>query len=256
MKKDIIFCVDDEKIVLNAIKSELKNSFGDKYVIETAENCQEALDTIDELLASGFQIPLIISDYSMPGMKGDELLTLTHKKTPKTLNLLLTGQASMEGVANVINNATLYRFIAKPWESRDLILTIEQALISYYRESQLELKNNELSELSLSLEKKVEKRTMELLSMNELLLEKQKEITISNEELSLAKYKAEESDRLKSAFLANVSHEIRTPLNSIIGFAELLGKSVKTEKDHKYSELIISGGRNLLSLINDILDSV
>ena len=67
--------------------------------------------------------------------------------------------------------------------------------------------------------------------------------------------KALESDRLKSAFLANMSHEIRTPLNSILGFSELLEeKSTDPNSIIKYSKIIINSGKNLLNIINDIID--
>ena len=70
-----------------------------------------------------------------------------------------------------------------------------------------------------------------------------------------AKQKAEESDKLKSAFLANMSHEIRTPMNSIIGFSELLAKTGGlTGTKAKYLDLIVSSGKSLLNLINDIID--
>ncbi|MCK5028283.1 MAG: PAS domain-containing protein [Bacteroidales bacterium] len=74
-------------------------------------------------------------------------------------------------------------------------------------------------------------------------------------DLLLAKEKAEESDNLKSAFLANMSHEIRTPMNGILGFAELLKEESITEKEkEEYLKIINSNGKQLLSLINDIID--
>jgi signal transduction histidine kinase len=64
-----------------------------------------------------------------------------------------------------------------------------------------------------------------------------------------------ESNRLKSEFLANVSHELRTPLNSILGFAELLKDlSGPDQKSNRYVQNILQSGRNLLELINDLLD--
>jgi len=86
------------------------------------------------------------------------------------------------------------------------------------------------------------------------------EVTISDlekreKEMSIAKNKAEESDRLKSAFLANISHEIRTPMNSIIGFSEYLIEEKTNEQEKKqYAEIINQSCHQLLNLVNDVLD--
>ena len=74
-------------------------------------------------------------------------------------------------------------------------------------------------------------------------------------QLRLAKDKAEESDRLKSAFLANVSHEIRTPLNAITGFSSLLANpNLQLDKKEKYIKQILNGSNELVNLIDDVLD--
>ncbi len=76
----------------------------------------------------------------------------------------------------------------------------------------------------------------------------------SEDKLKKALLQANESSRLKSEFLSNMSHEIRTPLNAIIGYSEMLGQGdVPTDK-HRYIETIISSGKTLVSLIDDILD--
>jgi len=81
------------------------------------------------------------------------------------------------------------------------------------------------------------------------------ELKHEEQELIMAKEKAEESDRLKSAFLANMSHEVRTPLNSIIGFSELLADpDFEEEQKDEFIQHIITSGNNLLSLISDIMD--
>ena len=75
------------------------------------------------------------------------------------------------------------------------------------------------------------------------------------QELINAKHKAEESDNLKSAFLANMSHEIRTPMNAIMGFAELLDDpDYSLEQRLKFQNIIKQRSRDLLDIINDILD--
>ena len=84
-----------------------------------------------------------------------------------------------------------------------------------------------------------------------LTIEKEKQI----EALILAKEKAEESDKLKSAFLANMYHEIRTPMNGILGFADLLKEpGLKSEKQQKYIKVLEKSGTRLLNTINDIID--
>lgn len=77
----------------------------------------------------------------------------------------------------------------------------------------------------------------------------------SEAEVIAAKIKAEESDKLKTAFLHNVSHEIRTPMNAIIGFSTLLNDLSLNEPEYKqYTDIIFQSGTQLLSIINDIVD--
>ena len=72
--------------------------------------------------------------------------------------------------------------------------------------------------------------------------------------LIIAKNKAEEADKLKMAFLANMSHEIRTPLNSIVGFSEILLQTENQSEKEEFSNIISTNSELLLNLINDILD--
>lgn len=96
--------------------------------------------------------------------------------------------------------------------------------------------------------KSLEKKLLE----QELL---QKKLKKNIHELSVAKEKAEESDRLKTAFLHNMSHEIRTPLNGIVGFSEMLTSCYNDKDKLKHFSSIISRRSNdLLNIINDILD--
>jgi PAS domain S-box-containing protein len=75
------------------------------------------------------------------------------------------------------------------------------------------------------------------------------------EELVKAREKAQESERLKTAFLANVSHEVRTPLNSIIGFAQVLDtQDLNKEEVKRFASIILKRGNDLLDLFNEILD--
>ncbi|HAG80524.1 MAG TPA: hypothetical protein DCL61_04970, partial [Cyanobacteria bacterium UBA12227] len=69
-----MLCVDDEVVVLNSLKIQLKNEFGDTYLYEVAESADEALEIIEEFHEDEIRILLIVSDWLMPGMKGDEFL--------------------------------------------------------------------------------------------------------------------------------------------------------------------------------------
>ena len=83
----------------------------------------------------------------------------------------------------------------------------------------------------------------------------ERSLLIREEELIIAKEKAEASDRLKSAFLANMSHEIRTPMNGILGFAELLKEPRLTgEEQQHYINIIERSGKRMLNVINDIVN--
>ncbi len=80
------------------------------------------------------------------------------------------------------------------------------------------------------------------------------ELRKRNIEIRKAKNQAENANRAKSLFIANISHEIRTPLNSIIGFTDLLLPMAKSEKEKNFLKAIKNSSNSLLSLINDILD--
>ncbi|MEG4105436.1 PAS domain S-box protein [Microcoleus sp. S13_C5] len=160
--KPVIICVDDEPIILESLKIELKKTLGEEHLLETAEGGEDALELIEELLAEGCEIVAVISDYLMPNIKGDELLKQIHRMSPKTIKIMLTGQADLEAVANTIKYAKLYRYISKPWQSEDLKLTVKEAINSYFREKQLAEKNAQLQELNQELETLVEERTAQL----------------------------------------------------------------------------------------------
>lgn len=144
MKKPVILCIDDDQIILDSLNLELYNEFNNQYLIETAQGSEEALELVAELLEENYDLAVVISDYIMPNMNGDQLLKQIHQISPATLKVMLTGQADISAVINVINCAKLYRYIAKPWDRADLILTVKEAIKSYFKDKQLTEKNKEL----------------------------------------------------------------------------------------------------------------
>lgn len=104
------------------------------------------------------------------------------------------------------------------------------------------------------LEDMVAKSTEELVEINKLLQEKIIESIEHEKKLELEKEKAEESDRLKSAFLSNMSHEIRTPMNGIMGFSTMLQNSgISDEKRQHYINIINECCEQLINIVDDIL---
>jgi len=151
MSRQVIICVDDERPVLRSLKAELQEAVGNDYTIEIAEGGEEALELIEELLEDGDEVLLIISDHIMPDMKGDELLKQAHIILPKSIKIMLTGQADIGAIANAINSANLYRYITKPWQSEDLKLTVREALNSYLQAQRLAQQNAKLQQMNQEL---------------------------------------------------------------------------------------------------------
>jgi PAS domain S-box-containing protein len=113
---------------------------------------------------------------------------------------------------------------------------------------------NDITE-RLEAEFMLKERNEEINAQNEEYLQMNEELNQVNEELIKAKEKAEESDRLKTAFLQNMSHEIRTPMNAIMGFSGLLVKNYNNKpKLERFSEIINQRCNDLLEIIEDILD--
>ncbi len=215
--KPVILCVDDEKMLLLALKHQLKRQFGSGYHIETASSGEEALEIVDHLLAEHLELPVIISDQIMPGMTGDELLQQIHASLPKTLKILLTGETDIQAIGNAVNKANLYRYISKPWVQTDLCITVTEALRSYFQEKKL-------SAFYADLEKKVAERTRELQQKNE--------------------------------FLSIAVHDLKNPISAIQGFAEMLKydfDDIPDEVIDVASQISISA-RQMFELVRNLLE--
>ncbi|MCK5524656.1 MAG: response regulator [Thiomargarita sp.] len=210
MSQAVIICVDDEITLLSSLQMELISALEDEYIIETAESGEDALEIVEELLEEGAEIPLIISDQLMPGMKGDKLLQKIHAITPKTLKILLTGHTGVDAVGRAVNNANLYRYISKPWEQTNFLIMVKEAIAHYFKEKKL-------VQLYADSEKTVIERTRELRD--------------KNERLSIA------------------LHDLKNILSAIQGFAEMI-KNDEMPKENviNLADRILTTSKHLLEL--------
>ena len=128
MRHKAILCIDDEVIVLESIVEQLERRLGDAFIYETAESADEGFEVIEELFDDNIEILVIVSDWLMPGMKGDEFLIRIHQRFPGIVKVLLTGQADSQAIRRAEKYAGLHACIHKPWSEEELIQIIETGL--------------------------------------------------------------------------------------------------------------------------------
>lgn len=195
-----------------------KFSFRRYYTIFLASSADEAMQIVKKN-----KIKVVISDQRMPEKTGTELFEELIEIFPDIVRIILTGFSDMTAIVQAINKGKVYRYISKPWDKDEMKISIDNAIESYNLKEQ-----------------------------NQQLISHLKE---TNQKLLHAKRRAEESDKLKSSFLANVSHEIRTPLNSIVGFSNLITSTEFSEPQRKeFSDIIQRNAEELITIINDIID--
>ncbi len=256
MTEFAILCVDDEEIILDSLKEQLRRYLKGDYRVELAENGVEALEVLAELEEEGIEVPIIISDQIMPGIKGDDLLAQVHELYPSSLKIFLTGQAGLDAVGNAVNKANLYRYISKPWDETDLHMTIREGLRRYnqdkqiqeqneqlqhlYAQAQIDIKNLRIAETALThardeLEDRVKERTAELESANASLRE-----TVGD----------------LNSFARTVAHDLKTPLSVMMGYADMLGEygnSIESEQSMLMIQRIHTTSKKMVSIINELL---
>lgn len=132
MSEAVILCVDDEAVILEALQEQISRHFGRQFLYEAAESAEEALEILEEFHQEGVRIVLIVSDWLMPGMRGDEFLVRVHQQFDSIATMMLTGQADDEAIERAKREANLFCCIAKPWREEELIQIITTALQSGY----------------------------------------------------------------------------------------------------------------------------
>ena len=190
---------------------------------------------------------------------------IVKERVKEAITLLAIG-----GIMVLILAVLLALLIAKKYSiSIQRLVKESQAIVEGDLDHYIDIPNDkELGELALSfvkmrssIKEKIEALNIEIHERKETEKEFQKYrsdleniVDKRTEDLAIEKDKAELANRAKSEFIANMSHEIRTPMNSILGFSEILSNEITDKKQQNYLKTILNSGRNLLSIINDILD--
>ena len=128
MCKPAILCVDDEDIILTSLESLLDDNFGEYCTIELAQSAEEGLEIVKEFMDDDVSIVVIISDWLMPGMKGDEFLIKVNELCPSMEKIMLSGHADENAVKRAEDANALDVFIHKPWDTTKLLKYISDGL--------------------------------------------------------------------------------------------------------------------------------
>ncbi len=206
MIKPTVLALDDESDNLDA----LERIFRKTYRFLRANSGLEAL----EILSHEPRIDVIITDQRMPQMTGVEFLEKTLHTHPRTVRILLTGYTDIDSIVAAVNQGHIFRYITKPWETTDLVNSVEQAMQYYARGEELEIKNQAL-----------EKALTELKTL----------------------------DEAKNKFMILINHELKTPLTVIQSFLGLLQETKLSEDQQIYSDRIKKSSNRLQEIIDDTL---
>jgi CheY-like chemotaxis protein len=120
-----ILCVDDEAIVLLYLVSTLRNNYGDRFLYEKAANAENGMQVLSALHAQGVRIVLILSDWLMPGMNGDEFLQSVHAKYPSIKAIMISGRVDESQVDHLRADKFDFVFLSKPLVPKALFRAID-----------------------------------------------------------------------------------------------------------------------------------
>ncbi len=197
--KTRILLLDDDEIILLAIKETLGRENYDLAVFSSATAALEALE--HESFA------VIISDQRMPEMTGLDFLAASKKKHPNASRILITGVLTLNTVIDAVNKGEIFRFLAKPWIREELIATVGNAV-----------NRHQLLEQNERLRRDTQELNERLVAANHQLEEKLTELTLRKTEI----------DRAHSALQRNFDHSLELCYRLIETFHPVLGRQTKS----------------------------
>jgi two-component system sensor histidine kinase/response regulator len=212
-----IIIVDDEIGVLQACKRLFEN---EQISVFTTTDPKEALSVIDDS-----DIKIVLSDNRMPGISGVEFLRQVKEKQPDIIRILFTGQMDTQVAEDAINKGEVYRLVNKPWDPKELLTIVKDALEKF-----------------------------DLMKNNKLLVEN---IQIRNAELETLSAKLKNMYEVQQQFTSTVSHELRTPLAAIKSSVDILNTEAPgklSDEQKVFIKRVKNGIDRLSNLINNVLD--
>jgi signal transduction histidine kinase len=212
-----ILIVDDEDANLQTMRFLLQNH----YEVHFAHDGQEALDLMrdPEFVP---KVQLILCDQRMPNLTGVQFLQKIIDISPDIVRILVTGYTDIQSIIESINQAHIYKFMLKPVDQQDLLVTIRRALEAYDMRKEIEAHHRKL-------EAEIEKATRELREANQALRRTNQELEAAGEEIKrnhekLLRTQGQLVMHEKMAFLGTlttgIAHELKNPLNFIVNFSE------------------------------------
>ena len=218
-----ILVVDDQATHLRALCDILGQHGFETIGFPTGEAA------LTHIRAGAFDV--LLTDLMMPGIDGLALVEAARALDPNVACIVMTGEGSIATAVRAMKAGAL-DYIVKPFKAATLLPILARAIEA----RQLRLQNQRL-------EAALHERVEQLAQMNLVL--------------DAARREAERANQEKSSFLSNMSHELRTPLNGIIGFGQILSSnkfSSGPEERQRFAQHIVTSGKHLLALVNEILD--
>ena len=128
MENKAILSVEDDQEALNALRMQLERNFSEEYTLEFAQNVDEAITVIDDLISSEVNVILLLSDWYMPVKNADVLVEYIKTKNPNVRVIVLSGQLDNKKAGQMLEDHIIDKVIMKPWDEATLVSQIKTFL--------------------------------------------------------------------------------------------------------------------------------